>query len=732
MIKSFIKRYYLLILLVTINIIVHWVWFSNLHYLTSGDSSLYLPETQKELARNSVQIYDASTNFGQLSLNAGYNVIEFFQGVFAQLGIFYNISFRILYLWPYVFLSPIAAYFLFSKFIKSKTGVFIAALVYLFNTYILIIQTGEILILLGSVFLTLSLLFAYKFYIEERSLRNYAALLFFLFLLSSYEFRIFYIGIFVIGLFVLYESIFIKRYLKDLLSFIGAIFITLLLNFYWILPLSIGNKISSNVLFSRTLFGSGYFDISSALTLFHRFWTGGMPAAFINQPIPFYFWLIPVFAIVALIPKKKNPFLLYFALLALVGIFLTKQAAEPFPNVYGWLYQHFPGFNAFREASKFYILTVLGYSVLVGSAVGWLLSFENDKIRPIIRTILVAVIAVIFLWNTKPLITGEFGTLFVPRNIPQDYLIFEDFILQQPEYFRTLWVPTDSRWSIYTNHKPEVSDVTILGSEWSIYGSSVPGYNNWPTNEQITEILKTPNAKDLLNNSSIKYVIVPTEDVANNDDFFLNYGGAQDPDIRQWYINQLDQVSWLKKINIGTKNLVVYENENYRPHIYTTSAQETIHKNVPYENVVSVQKDPTEYTVQLRDINTPVFVNFSESFDPNWKVRVGSFAWNKVFDTNYFLPDAFHSESDATLNSFYIDPNYIRQHLPTSAYKVNPDGSIDLDLTIYFKPQSHFYIGLIISGTTLFVCLGYLGWDFASRRKKKLATTSTIKEENHV
>ncbi len=49
-------------------------------------------------------------------------------------------------------------------------------------------------------------------------------------------------------------------------------------------------------------------------------------------------------------------------------------------------------------------------------------------------------------------------------------------------------------------------------------------------------------------------------------------------------------------------------------------------------------------------------------------------------------------------------------------YKENPDGSIDIELTLYFKPQSYFYLGIIISGTTLILCLGYLGYVFYRKR----------------
>ncbi|MDP2946956.1 MAG: hypothetical protein Q8N88_02480, partial [Nanoarchaeota archaeon] len=40
---------------------------------------------------------------------------------------------------------------------------------------------------------------------------------------------------------------------------------------------------------------------------------------------------------------------------------------------------------------------------------------------------------------------------------------------------------------------------------------------------------------------------------------------------KESFINELDKLPYLKKIDIGTKELVVYENKNYRPHIYSDS-----------------------------------------------------------------------------------------------------------------------------------------------------------------
>jgi hypothetical protein len=70
---------------------------------------------------------------------------------------------------------------------------------------------------------------------------------------------------------------------------------------------------------------------------------------------------------------------LFFALLFVLGIFVSKHVSEPFGNLYYFLYDRLPGFNAFREASKFYILVVLGYAVGIGALVQGLLSKSNEQ-----------------------------------------------------------------------------------------------------------------------------------------------------------------------------------------------------------------------------------------------------------------------------------------------------------------------------------------------------------------
>lgn len=60
-----------------------------------------------------------------------------------------------------------------------------------------------------------------------------------------------------------------------------------------------------------------------------------------------------------------------------------------------------------------------------------------------------------------------------------------------------------------------------------------------------------------------------------------------------------------------------------------------------------------------------------------------------------------------------------KANYPKEYYKENPDGSIDVRMTLYFRPQSYFYIGLIISGITFVGLLGYLGYSWIRERRRK-------------
>ena len=89
------------------------------------------------------------------------------------------------------------------------------------------------------------------------------------------------------------------------------------------------------------------------------------------------------------------------------------------------------------------------------------------------------------------------------------------------------------------------------------------------------------------------------------------------------------------------------------------------------------------------------------------------------YDNEFHGPIMGLVKSIKKYKQWTIDPEYVKHNFSKAYYKENSDGSIDIKLTLYFKPQSYFYLGLTISSITLLGCLVYLGWDFVKRRGKK-------------
>ncbi len=78
------------------------------------------------------------------------------------------------------------------------------------------------------------------------------------------------------------------------------------------------------------------------------------------------------------------------------------------------------------------------------------------------------------------------------------------------------------------------------------------------------------------------------------------------------------------------------------------------------------------------------------------------------------LPDESHQMVNGYANSWFINIDEIKN---TGKYTQNLDGSIDFELVIEYWPQRLFYIGLIISVLTFFVCVGFLIWDLMRNEK---------------
>ena len=575
----------MIMLLILIAVWTHIGWLFDFSVFTSGDWWHIGVERYRDFAHFS-PIW-ITEGLGTTSAVPPFYFIRFLEGLTTLAGFSFVLTEKLFFFLPIIFGSSLGAYLFLRQYFKP-TLAFVGAIVFSFNTAMLFNYAGALTIA-AAYALTPVALYLFRQYLfrpKEKKLLVGTAVTFAL--VAAYEQRIVLLVLaMAIGLFIFHAAWSEKRfaYIKERfwpMTKLLAIFVAL--HAFWLVPYVVNAKtgVTFSDLLSRQLFES-FSNVQNSMTLFHPFWTGGRPATFVPQPIPMYMWLVPIAAFGGfLMPRRFRAAIveykevLYWGLVALVGIFLVKQVNEPFTSVYPWLYNNLPGAAAFREASKFYLLNALGYAVLIPFTLATLQMWFAARWRGSIRRIrlwraayIVAVgtVTLLFLGQAGPLLTGEFRTLYTARSMPQDYKVLNEFIQNQPDYFRVMWMPVNSRWGLQTDRHPSVSASQMATGTW-LNSLKADTDDPFPTlRDKSAALVSDASSNDVLDRASVKYVVVPLRDSANEDDFFRKYG-----DDRQFYIEQLDKANYLKKIDTGTKDILVYENQNYQQHISSFSA----------------------------------------------------------------------------------------------------------------------------------------------------------------
>jgi len=725
-----IRKYFFLIILLVISALSHWYIFFDLKLLSSGDWVFFFNSQAKTTL--GFILYISSFDFG--SISAFSNNWIFYMLFFLSSHLFgftWDIFTRVIFLIPIVFLTPIFSFLLFRKVFKNNLTAFFSACIYSFNTFFLKLQLDWITY--AFIWWLLPALFLSMINYLETKKNNYLiynALLVFLGLV--FELRIMILVLVFLTLFQIIFLITCPEHIKEKVKSSFYILLSIILGFlghaYWIIPIKFSNIFGEVMNYASPNPFVSFYNIIDALTLHMYSWSYNfVMEPFIRQPVECRHFLIPIFAILGIVYaitqkiKIQKHILIFFMIVLPLFIFLGKQELKPFPNIYGWLFQHLLLFNLYRESGKFFILFALPLSFFFGLGLYYVYNLISKYRKNLAVVLCIFILFLSSIYNLEHFFDQKIGGMAKGVKMENDYQILEKKLSSDINFHRVLWIPGKPRFGFYSEVHPLIGTNNLI-IIFKRLMSSNSVYNKLPARSQSLFFLQQNYSQQLLNNIAMKYIILPTatsriKKISSNKtetvtEIYEHFGVK-----REFFIKELDQIPWLKKIDIGTKELVVYENEGYRPHIYTTGERETIYKEVPYKVVDFRFRNPTEYKISLKNISTLTYINFSEAFHQDWRVRVGEFDWFKVLtEKNYFIPNKYHYKNDAQLNSFLIDPNVICRDYEC---KKNPDGSYDLNLTLFFSPQSYFYLGLTISGLTLFGCLSYLVIYFVRSRKTK-------------
>lgn len=154
------------------------------------------------------------------------------------------------------------------------------------------------------------------------------------------------------------------------------------------------------------------------------------------------------------------------------------------------------------------------------------------------------------------------------------------------------------------------------------------------------------------------------------------------------------------------------------------------------ENVSFKKINETEYKVQIRSLKDQTDLTFRNSFDKNWKIYLdqkGSFDCsdgqkeNGAIEclapiknlsgdelTNFSrqsFADETHSVAFEYANHWTLDRDKIESS-GKDYYKKNEDGSVDVNLTLYYRPESNFVVFVGVSLLTILASSIYLIYSF--------------------
>lgn len=546
--KNFIEKYSSLILLI-IPFFIYSSWINLAKNLSSGDWPYLFSENIKEFEILDPPLiwlepyYRLTAKIGVENLSLSWEVTE-----------------KLFWFLPFIVISISASLVFFNDIFKKITNrnsstclAVLGCLIFTTNTYILMIAGGGQMGVIMAYALAPAVLYYLFKLLEQPSLKinkNFFLAVITIFFQIMFDPRIFLLTFFIVfcyGFFLLKSS---KILFPNLIIITTVLILAIALNLFWIIPGISDNESSYNE--AITIEGVNYLSFakfSNTISLLHPNW----PENIFGKVyfMRFEFIVLPLIAFAFLIFNFKNNLILFFGLTALIGIFLAKGANPPFGEIYLWL-TNLPAFFAFRDSTKFYLLIILAYSILIPyslySLINWVSGRMKNRIWFKIETgnllnlFFYGLFIIYWFFLIRFALQGELTGTFKPREIPSEYIKLKNFIYNQNEMFTTFWIPQRQRFGFSSSLHPAIDFQEIFGTT---------------DINRIRKEMKKQNIMDFIKSKKIKYVLIPYD---SGKEIFLT-DRKFSPSKKEEIEKIVDSLPWLKRVEQFKKEnqLKVYE-----------------------------------------------------------------------------------------------------------------------------------------------------------------------------
>jgi len=361
-----------------------------------------------------------------------------------------------------------------------------------------------------------------------------------------------------------------------------------------------------------------------------------------------------------------------------------------------------PGFTMFRNAyGKISPALPLIYALLIGSSLQVILVNIKDNSRKkiiisfmILMTILNAMPFVLNRYFANPIWTTK-NTYSTIHDFNHDFYDLMSYISTIKEDSNFIWMPLsifgyvpiqDSKLS--NHYYSGLSPVEFLGKKTDIAGTSLlPG--SYPS--EFVNNLFTENFKEIgkeIQTMNINYMIVNNSISSDLRKSYL-YGINRTADLYDYQYNYLVKELAGEKIRSFGKRYDLYKiNDLYQSTKIFTSKNDSFTQEKNFGDMSYQTIAPYEYHISLKNLNSKMNLIFLDPYNPYWKLYLGNLNKNILINN--------HKSVFGYANKWEINEKEIKQGYK-NLYQQNNNGTIDLNLTLYFEPQKYFYTAFIIS-----------------------------------
>lgn len=672
-------------------------------------------------------IWDGATQTGAANVLSGPMLpLLFLEALLSQLHVPAALCMRLVWIFPGVLICAFSTYALALDFFGRRLAGIISALLAVSNTYIALIENGgQFTVASGYWLMPLALWLFYRG-LRRLAPSRLALTALCLSVQVMYDLRSTYLTLGVLLFFTVFYALAQSSWRGAgrvvgyaVLQFVVAGVVAVLIHSFWLLPGKYSEHIALPAGYDSTdwVYRLSYMQLSHAFALFHPFWNQPTDHPYVASVDPLFFFL-PLLIFAVFLRRRLTFVDLFLFTVAFVAIFLVKGDNPPAGQIYGWLFSHLPGFNMYRDPSKFYQPLGLAYALLLGRVAtlmplgrlrGWreakgrLLSrFAGMALRGLVPLACLGILSL----QLAPLASDtSWGTLSSAK-IPSTYAAFNQYIDRQPQFFRILWYPGFVPFASYSSLHPELSSDLSSFFPRGLPAASDPA--SW---------FHLPQARALLRALSVKYIVVD---------------GIANPSGEKAAIQLIRQAfPSFPETSFGRIHLFL--NRSYFPsvvvaddHMTPAAATKLVQRATapPVERRVGmlgeyatachgcytiVSHSRTRYEVIVRASKRPFLLVLNQSFDPNWAAYVEPTPTAQPFWWTWTHPAVAHRDH-ATVNGF------------ANAWLIDAPGTHRI--VIEYWPQRLTDVGWIISWLTILACVVIAVMPFVMRRFRTVSAGS--------